>query len=130
MGYHIQWDNEERTVVLHHHTAPYAARDVHRLSEESEKMLQSVPHTVHIIIDQRLVKVTLTPADIYFLEAHVPPNQGMVVSVVTKSDLDFEKMMSSLVKKQAPKAFGKAALAETVEEARQRLVEDFGVRYP
>ena len=51
MGYLIQWDNEEKTVVFQQYTGNPVKDDLYHLAEESALMLNSVPHIVHLIID-------------------------------------------------------------------------------
>lgn len=129
MGYLIQWDNDEKTVVFQQYTGTPIKDDLYHLAAESAKMLASVPHTVHLIIDERTIKLTLTSADIRFLEKNVPPNQGAVIMVVSKNDLNYKKMVQDIGKKQAPKTFAQPRFAATIEEARQRLADEFGVVY-
>lgn len=76
MGHFIQWDNAAQTVVFQCYTETPVKDDLYYLAEKSAVMLKSVPHTVHLIIDERTIKLTLTSADIKYLEKNVPPNQG------------------------------------------------------
>ena len=127
IGYLIQWDNAEKTVVLQQYTDNPVKDDLYHLAEESALMLKSVPHTVHLIIDERTSKFTLSSSDINFLEKHVPPNQGTVVMVISKSSLTYKKLMQNVGKTMAPKAFNENFFVTTIEEARQLLREQFGV---
>ena len=68
MGHEIHWDNEAKTVVYQQYTGTPVKDDLYYLAEESAAMLNSVDHTVHLIIDERMIKLTLTSADIKFLE--------------------------------------------------------------
>ena len=92
-------------------------------------MLKSVPHTVHLIIDERTSKLTLSSSDINFLEKNVPTNQGTVVMVISKSSLTYKKLMQNVGKTLAPKAFNRNFFVTTVEEARELLQEQFEVHY-
>lgn len=130
MGHFIQWDNEEKTVVFQQYTDTPVKDDLYYLAEKSAAMLKSVPHTVHLIIDERTIKLTLSSADIKFLEKNVPPNQGAVVVVVNRNDLSYKKYVQEVNKKIAPKAFDQPHFAATPQEARQLLQEQFGVHYP
>ena len=64
MGYLIHWDNEEKTVVFQQYTGNPVKDDLYHLAEESALMLNSVPHIVHLIIDERTIKLTLSSTDI------------------------------------------------------------------
>jgi hypothetical protein len=130
MGYHIQWDNEEKTVVLQQYTDNPVKDDLYFLAKESARMLNSVSHTVHLIIDERTIKLTLTSADIKYLEKNVPPNQGAVVMVVNKTDLSYKKFIQNFGKELAPNAFEQPYFALTPEDARKLLQEQFDVHYP
>jgi len=129
MSYIIQWDNAEKTVVLQQYTDNPIKDDLYHLAEESALMLKSVPHTVHLIIDERTSKLTLSSADINFLERTVPSNQGTVVMVVSKSGQSYKKLMQNVGKTLAPNAFKQNFFVTTVEEARQLLQDQFKVNY-
>ena len=130
MSYLINWDNAEKSVVLQQYTDQPTQDDLYYLSAESAKLLKSVSHTVHIIIDERTTKMTLSSEDIKFLEKNVPSNQGAVVMLIDKSGMAYKKLMQDVGKTLAPKAFSQPFFAETVEEARQLLIEKFAVKYP
>jgi hypothetical protein len=130
MGHIIQWDNEEKTVVLQQYTGGAIKDDLYHLAEESAAMLNSVPHTVHLIIDERNVRHNLNSADINYLEKIVPANQGVAMVIVEKSALTYKKMVQDMNKKLAPRAFDAAFFVSTLEEARALLQEQFDVHYP
>jgi hypothetical protein len=93
MSYLIQWDNAEKTVVFQQYTDHPVKDDLYHLAEESAGMLKSVRHTVHLIIDERAIKMTLNAGDIQYLEDNVPKNQGAVVMVLDESGLAYKKVM-------------------------------------
>ncbi|MCA0456866.1 MAG: hypothetical protein LCI00_23045 [Chloroflexi bacterium] len=130
MGYLIQWDNTDKTVVLQQYTGEAGKEDLYHLAEESANMLNGVSHTVHLIIDERTIKLSLSSVDMKYLEMHVPPNQGAVVMLVEKNSLPYKQWIQTLGKSRAPKAFDKPFFAATLEEARELLHQLFGVRYP
>lgn len=130
MGHRIEWDNEEKTVVLQQYTDVPVKDDLYYLAEESAAMLSSVDHTVHLIIDERTIKLTLTSADIQFLEKNVPPNQGVVVMLVNKTDVSYKKFVQNFGQQLAPNAFFQTYFVTTLEDARKILREKFDVKYP
>jgi len=130
MSHLIQWDNEEKTVVFQQYTDNPVKDDLYYLAEKSATMLKSVLHTVHLIIDERTIKLTLTSTDIKFLEKNVPANQGAVVVLVNKNDMTYKKYVQDFGEKLAPNAFVETYFATTPEEARQFLQEHFDVHYP
>jgi hypothetical protein len=130
MGYLIEWDNEEKTVVFQQYTGNPVKDDLYHLAEESALMLNNVPHTVHLIIDERTIKLTLSSTDIKYLEKHVPANQGVVVLIISKSGAVYKKLVQDIGKTLAPNAFKQTFFVTTVEEARQLLRDQFEVHYP
>jgi hypothetical protein len=130
MSYLIQWDNADKTVVFQQYKDTAVKEDLYSLSKASAEMLKSVSHTVHLIIDERPVKVTLSYTDIKYLEGNVPENQGAVIMIVNKSGLAYKKLIQDVGRSLAPKAFDQPYFAETLEEARQILQEQFAVHYP
>lgn len=130
MSFLIQWDNADKTVVFQQYKDTAVKEDLYSLSKESAAMLKSVSHTVHLIIDERPVKVTLSYTDIKYLESNVPENQGAVIMIVNKSGLAYKKLIQDVGRSLAPKAFDQPYFAETLEEARQILQDQFAVHYP
>lgn len=129
MGYSIQWDNAEKTVILQKYTDDPVKNDLYALAEVSAKMVKSVPHMVHIIIDERAIKLELTFADMKYLEMNVPPNQGTVIIVVAKRDMIYKKVVQGVGRTMAPNAFSRPFFAVSIEAARQILREQYGVQY-
>ncbi|MBA3870967.1 MAG: hypothetical protein H0X30_17635 [Anaerolineae bacterium] len=130
MGYSIQWDNAEKTVILQQYMDKPDKDDLYNLAKESARLLASVSHTVHIIIDEQGNRLNLNAVDIKHLEDLVPINQGVVVVIVRKSDLTYKKFLENAGKKLGPKAFKETAYAATLEEARHFLQEQFVLQYP
>ena len=130
MSHLIQWDNEEKTVVFQQYTGKALKEDLYSLAEESARMLNSVPHRVHLIIDEHNVKMNLNATDMRYLENLVPANQGGVVVVVNKKSLPYKRFLNNAGAKIAPKSFEKPFFVSALEEARQLLQTQFGVRYP
>ncbi|MEP6985636.1 MAG: hypothetical protein ABI970_08560 [Chloroflexota bacterium] len=130
MGYSIQWDNAEKTVILQQYMDKPDKDDLYNLAKESARLLASVSHTVHIIIDEQGNRLNLNAVDIKHLEDLVPINQGVVVMIVTGSDLAYKKFLENAGKKLGPKAFKETAYAATLEEARHFLQEQFVLQYP
>lgn len=130
MGHTIHWDNTEKTVVFQQYTDHPVKDDLYQLAEKSAAMLLTVPHTVHLIIDERTVKLTFTAADMQYLEKNVPPNQGAVVMLVDKTNLSYKKFVQEFGRKVVHKVFDQPYFATTPEEARQLLQDLFEVHYP
>lgn len=130
MAYLIQWDNQEKNVILQQYTDKPIKNDLYHLAQASATMLSSVPHIVHLIIDESRIKLNLTFADMRYLEKYVPSNQGTVVIVVSKNDLNYKKVVQDVGRTIAPIAFVEPYFATSVEAARRLLQEKFEVNYP
>jgi len=130
MSHNIQWDNEAKTVVLQAYTDGATKDDLYQLVEKSAHMLKTVRHTVHLIIDERKIHLTLTPADMAFLERYRPKNQGVIVILITPAELKHKSAMVDLIQRAGMKTAANAYFAGSVEEARQFLCQEFGVHYP
>lgn len=130
MGYHITWDNQDKTVVVQQHIPPSNSDDLLHLAEKSAEMLMSVGHTVHLIIDERAVRLMHTATDLQHLENIVPSNQGTVVIVIPKKDVAYKMLTQRLGKIVAPKSVNKFYFASSIEEARELLQNQGLVQYP
>ena len=130
MGHHIAWDNEDKTVVVQQHIPPSSKEDLLQLAEKSAEMLKSVAHTVHLIIDERSIRLMLNTTDLQYLEKLVPPNQGTVVVVVAKKDVAYKMLSQNLGKLIAPKSVNRTYFAASIEEAREILQRQVSVQYP
>jgi hypothetical protein len=129
MGHNISWDNEEKTVVLQEYTDGAAKDDLYQLAQKSAQMLQTVAHTVHLIIDERRIDLVLNPSDMRYLDKLTPKNQGTLVLVVQPAKIKYKMAAHHLGAQIGPNAFGEPYFADTIEAARQLLQESFGVRY-
>jgi hypothetical protein len=96
MAYSINWDNEEKTVVLQQYTSNVSKDDWYQLAQQSAAMLATVSHTVHIIIDERNADLTATSTDMQYLEKLVPPNEGVCIIVVPQEKFLYKAMTKRL----------------------------------
>lgn len=129
MGYSIQWDNEDKTVVLQQYSDDASKDDWYQLAQESARMLSSVPHTVHIIIDERNVNLVATAADMQFLENLVPPNEGTCVVVTSRFKFRYKKLSKRVREQILKDTSHQAHFVESVDDARKVLQEQYGVVY-
>jgi hypothetical protein len=129
MGHNIRWDNDDKTVVFQEYTDGATKDDLYALVRESATMIQTVNHTVHLIIDERKVSLLLTTADLAYIEERMPKNQGAVVIIVAPSNHQYKTAMVELGSRIQLKTFSKSYFAESPEQARQFLQEKFNIRY-
>lgn len=129
MLYSIQWDNEERTVVLQQYLPGATKDDWYEMARQSAQMLRTVPHKVHLIIDERNVDLVATSTDMHYLEKNVPPNEGVCVMVVPRSEFIYRTVKKRIRDRMFPNSHHEAYFVETVEDARKLLRDRFGVVY-
>ncbi len=129
MGYKIEWDNPDKTVILQQYLPGATRDDLYHLAQASADMLKTVEHTVHLIIDERNIRLSLNSSDLRFLEKLVPPNQGVAVVIVSPKDLAYKIRFQEIGKLTAPKALSRPHFVLSLKEARTYLQEEFSVRY-
>lgn len=129
MGFHIDWDTKDKTVVIQAYTPVASKDDLYQLARKSADMLQTVEHTVHLIIDERNISLVLSSTDMKYLEKQTPRNQGAVVMVVQPSKLAYKTAVQGLGKIIGPNAFAQPYFVHSVEAAREFLQHSFDVNY-
>ena len=130
MAYNIEWDNAAKTVVLQQYQPGATKSDLYELAKASAAMLKTVNHTVHLIIDETNIHLTLNNTDLRYLEMNVPSNQGVVVLIVPKDTEKYKQIVQIISHPVAPHAFVRTYFVASVEAARQLLQENFQVEYP
>jgi hypothetical protein len=130
MGHRISWDNEDKTVVLQEYTDDPSKDDFYHMVEKSSRMLYTVSHTVHLIIDQQRFNLTFSAADMNHIQMWMPKNQGVLVLIAQPDTLAYKAAIHNLSQQLALRAGEKAYFADTIPEAREILRERLGVRYP
>jgi hypothetical protein len=130
MHHRVEWGNDEQTVILQTYFDQTSTADQMEVAQESKRLAESVPHTVHIIIDGRKgnqipnIRVShLAP----LAEMTVPTNQGIVVCVGFS---DFIKGLVNIARLIAPRAAGNVRFVRTVDQAWALLKEEAGVEPP
>jgi hypothetical protein len=129
MGHSIDWDNEDKTVVLQQYIGEASKDDLYQLAAKSSKMLSECEHTVHLIIDERLMNFVFNSADMAYLEKTTPKNQGACVMVVHAANLHYKNVVQKLGRHIGPNAFREPYFVASIEEARLFLQDAFGVVY-
>src|SRR5215207_8664418 len=130
MAHFINWDNEDKTVVLQQYVDEASKDDLYALAGKSAELLNQYDHTIHLIIDERQMSLTLNSADMAYLGRKAPKNQGKVVVIVSLEDIRYKNMVHELGKRIAPRAFTEPHYCSSLEEARIYLRDNFGINYP
>ena len=129
MANRVIWCNADKTVVLQQYYGDYTKDDLYTVVKKSAEMLNSVSHTVHLIIDEREVDTFMTATEMRFLEKMVPPNQGAVVVIVSKTRIYYKEVIGNMGTKIAPTAFTQSVMAFSYEEACQYLEREYHVQF-
>lgn len=129
MHYSIQWDNEDKTVVLQQYHQGATKDDWYQMARESAEMLGTVTHKVYLIIDEHHIEFDASSTDMRYLEKQAPTNEGACVMVVPQHQ-QFYKTVKKKIREQMVHNEREAYFVETVDEARKLLQERFGVVYP
>lgn len=122
----IEWDNTDKTVVLQTYIVGATAADVYDMARKSADMLKTVDHTVHLIIVRSSGPPAVTARELSQINKLVPENQGKLLVVGSL----YDQMLLRSGDKIAPRAVQDSQVVKTVEEARQFLIEHYGVVYP
>src|SRR5262245_1470800 len=130
MSHHTAWDNEEHTVILMQYDKGAIKDDLYLMAKENAVLMATVEHTVHLIIDETHIQLNLNSADMRYLERNVPANHGHIALIPHPSILMFKKIIVNMGNTIAPKAFEGIYYCRSVEEARELLQKEFGVKYP
>jgi len=130
MSHRISWDNDDHSVVLQEYIDGASKDDLYLLAEQSAKMLKSVDHTVHLIIDERKLRVPFNMIDLRYLERQIPRNQGVVVVIAQRQKQRVKAATHDLNRRINGTGVEEPYFAETVEQAREMLHHQFGVQYP
>jgi hypothetical protein len=130
MGHQINWDNEDKTVVLQVYSDNPSKEDLYNLAKKSAQMLATVAHTVHLILDERHVNLVFNAEDMIFLQKQTPKNQGAVIMLVDPCTIQYKTAVHKLAQTLSLSSFKEPYFVDSVEGARKILQQKFGVRYP
>jgi hypothetical protein len=123
MPIEMRWLNEEKTVLLETFDNDWTVADYRQMVDEAAKLLATVSHTVHIIVDatatgSRLPNNLLSGGMSYAVR-HVPTNQGLTVFVNASI---LVQMMINIARKISPNLANTIFLTDSVAKA-QHIIE-------
>jgi hypothetical protein len=130
MQYRVEWGNTRQTVIIQTYNGNWTADSFIAIAEESKKLAESVPHTVHIVIDGRnFVGIPRVRVSHFapLIEVQVPVNQGIVVCVGVH---EFIKSLVNIAGMIAPRATRNLYFVRTMEQAWSLLQKEAGVEPP
>jgi hypothetical protein len=122
MGISVDWDNNEKTIILWTFSDPWTWEDFRVGFDRSYLLMRSVHHTVHILADARTV--TKVPSgnilsNIRMLITRYPANLGLHVAV---SENVMIRALGEMVGRLVPKSTGHGIhTVPTLDEAYQLL---------
>ncbi|MAU12056.1 MAG: hypothetical protein CL607_19695 [Anaerolineaceae bacterium] len=125
-NYRIEWDNAEKTVVLQTYLTGATSADVYEMAHKSADMLKTVDHNVHLIVVRSSGPPAVTAHELSQINKLVPNNQGKLLVVGSL----YDQMLIKSGDKIAPRTVQNSQVVKTVDDARQFLIEHYGVVYP
>jgi hypothetical protein len=115
-----EWDNEEKTVLLHIYEDDVTLEDYHRIIDESYELISAQPHPVHTIMLRTNVKSQ--PAALLsvmrYANKHLPDNQG-IRAIVGANRLT--KILTDIGKTVFKNLVESLYLAEDLDDARRHI---------
>ena len=125
-NYRIEWDNAEKTVVLQTYLTGATSADVYEMAHKSADMLKTVDHNVPLIVVRSSGPPAVTAHELSQINKLVPNNQGKLLVVGSL----YDQMLIKSGDKIAPRTVQNSQVVKTVDDARQFLIEHYGVVYP
>lgn len=131
MAHSVEWDNLSKTVILQQYLEPASKQDMYELARKSAEMMSTVSHTVHLIVDEHNISILPGIADMKFLEALTPANQGLLIVIPReKSNKLRKRTLNRIGLDLAPNAFADLHFVKDIDEARTMLIERAEISYP
>lgn len=121
----IEWDNEEKTILLTVYEGNMVLEEYYRITDETFEAINPLPHTVHtIMLRQNVKSVPATMSKVLqYANKKTTPNLGINVIVGATA---MTKMIVKLAKVIAPRLSKEVYFANSLEEARQIIADKTG----
>jgi hypothetical protein len=120
MPVHIQWDNADKTIILHQYEGEVSTNDYLHAINRTFQMLNSVPHTVHLIYDRSGVTGVPQQMSRIFQVAGKYLTENIGIKVVVGANLT-TTINLQLCRVIAPGVAKNTHFANSVNEARQLI---------
>src|SRR5689334_20286455 len=119
MSITVDWYNAEKTALIYTYEGPWTWYDFDTVVSYGNSLMQSVPHTVHVVVD--LKASSIVPTDVISASSRVrianltPANHGKLIVYRISPAIHF---LASTVERIAPQWMAKrnAVFAYTLEE--------------
>jgi hypothetical protein len=118
----IEWDNEEKTILLMIYEGNMLLEEYYRVTDQTFEAISPLSHTVHtIMLRQNVKSVPATMSKVLqYANKKTTPNLGINVIVGATA---MTKMLVRLAKVIAPRLAKEVYFANSLEEARQIIAE-------
>lgn len=118
----LDWDNDNKTVLLERYISPWTIEDYFRLVDEEAALMAQVSHPVHVILDgtQSPVAPRQMFTGIQYALKKIPPNQGLLVFVRASRVM---QMFIEVARQMSPPLRRTSYFVKTVEDARRLIAE-------
>lgn len=118
MPVEVKWDDEDEITIIQIYSGHIVLEDYYHAIDEFCRLAQSVPHTVHSIMDRRAIlssKGSYLQAMKYGND-RLPDNVGM--RILLKPSL-MTKILVDMGKRLSPRLISQVHVVNTLEEARE-----------
>ncbi|MDX1991195.1 MAG: hypothetical protein SF029_02320 [bacterium] len=121
MSITVDWDNNEKTIIRQTYVGKWTWDEFYASCEEFALLAQTVPHTVHMLIDMRHAG-PLPGGALSHIGAlnRLPPNMGRIVAVGVGS---FVMRMFNVAAAVRPAVKERILIVATLDEAYSHLKE-------
>lgn len=118
----IEWDNEEKTILVTIYEGNMVLEEYYRVTDETFDAISPLSHTVHtIMLRQNVKSVPATMSKVLqYANKKTTPNLGINVIVGATA---MTKMIVKLAKVIAPRLSKEVYFANSLEEARQIIAD-------
>jgi hypothetical protein len=129
MGVSLDWDNEEKTVIVFEVEWPITWDDLAATWSAITEMMRTVPHVVHIVL---VAKTSRFPAgnpltNLRHIMRFEPKNLGLTILV---TDNRFQATINTILFKMSPHLSKYGHVVETLEQAYALIAKEGGNIHP
>ncbi|MBI5668525.1 MAG: hypothetical protein HZC41_11015 [Chloroflexi bacterium] len=118
----LDWDNDDKTILLERFISPWTIEEYYRLIDDEAALMAQVSHPVHLILDGS--QSPLAPRQMFtgiqYALKRLPPNQGLIVFVRANRLL---QLFIEVARQMSPQIAQATCYARSVEEARRLIAE-------
>jgi hypothetical protein len=123
MPIQVQWDNEDKTILRYQYEGAWTWDDLYTALAQGYEWIDTVDHTVDIIIDLRQSSIIPSSALTHArnLDKHRHPRIGLTIAVGANR---FIQLLADTFKRLVPSVASQYTLLATLDEARALIARN------